>query len=166
MRRLTVSSLIVLVTLAGACTKSSSDAASGTASPGADSAAQAITANGLLEHIKDLSADSMEGRGPGTPGEDKAVAYMQSQFKAIGLEPGNPDGTYLQNVALIGYKSHPTASFTVEGKDHRAQVPRRLHRQLAPRPSGDEHRQRPASSSSATASSRPSTAGTTTRAST
>jgi Zn-dependent M28 family amino/carboxypeptidase len=82
----------------------------------ADTAAQAITADGLLQHIKDLSADSMEGRAPGTPGEEKAIAYMQNQFKAIGLKPGNPDGTYLQNVDLIGYKAHPTASFSAGGK--------------------------------------------------
>jgi len=82
----------------------------------ADTAAQAITADELLQHIKDLSADSMEGRAPGTPGEEKAIAYMQSQFKALGLKPGNPDGTYLQNVDLIGYKAHPTASFNAGGK--------------------------------------------------
>ena len=79
-------------------------------------AAQAITADGILGHIKDLSADSMEGRGPGTPGEDKAVAYMSSQFKALGLKPGNPDGSWLQPVDLIGYTSHPTASFSAGGK--------------------------------------------------
>lgn len=81
-----------------------------------DSAAGAITSNGILQHIEDLSADSMEGRAPATPGETKAIAYMQSQFKALGLEPGNPDGTYLQNVDLIGYKAHPTASFSAGGK--------------------------------------------------
>jgi Zn-dependent M28 family amino/carboxypeptidase len=91
-------------------------AANSTSSSSADSAANAITANGLLQHVEDLSADSMEGRAPGTPGEAKAIAYLQSQFKSLGLEPGNPDGTYLQNVDLIGYKSHPTASFSAGGK--------------------------------------------------
>jgi Zn-dependent M28 family amino/carboxypeptidase len=83
---------------------------------GADSAAVAITSSALLQHIKDLAADSMEGRAPGTPGEQKAVAYMQSQFKALGLKPGNPDGTYLQNVDLIGYTAHPTARLVAGGK--------------------------------------------------
>jgi Zn-dependent M28 family amino/carboxypeptidase len=103
-----------------ACAKPDSSATAG-APPAAsaaaiDTAASAITAEALLQHIKDLAADSMEGRAPGTPGEDKAVAYMQSQFTALGLEPGNPDGTYLQNVDLVGYKAHPTASFTAGGK--------------------------------------------------
>jgi Zn-dependent M28 family amino/carboxypeptidase len=83
----------------------------------ADSAGQAITAEGLLQHIKDLADDSMEGRGPGTPGEDKAIAYLQSQFKSLGLKPGNPDGSYLQNVDLIGYTAHPTATLTAGGKN-------------------------------------------------
>jgi Zn-dependent M28 family amino/carboxypeptidase len=96
-----------------ACTVTDKSPANGS---GADSAAKAITANGLLQHIEDLSADSMEGRAPGTPGEAKAIAYMQAQFKALGLEPGNPDGGYLQNVDLIGYKAHPTASFSAGGK--------------------------------------------------
>ena len=103
--------------LLAACAKSEQRAANAPASPATlDTAAQAITSDALLQHIKDLSADSMEGRAPGTPGEQKAVAYIQGQFKALGLQPGNPDGTYLQNVDLIGYKASPKASFTVGGK--------------------------------------------------
>ncbi len=82
----------------------------------AKTAGAAITAEGLLAKIKDLSADSMEGRGPGTPGEEKAVTFMTKQFQALGLKPGNPDGTFIQSVGLIGYTSHPTASFAVGGK--------------------------------------------------
>jgi Zn-dependent M28 family amino/carboxypeptidase len=99
--------------LAACATK---DASNGADRAGADAAASVITADGLLEHIKNLSADSMEGRAPGTPGEQKAITYMEGQFKALGLAPGNPDGTYLQNVDLIGYKAHPTAWYTVGGK--------------------------------------------------
>jgi Zn-dependent M28 family amino/carboxypeptidase len=108
-----------------ACADDKSNASGGGASSSAavNSAAGAITSEGLLQHIADLSADSMEGRGPGTAGEQKAVAYMQSQFKALGLKPGNPDGTYLQNVDLIGYVAHPTASFTAAGKTIRLKFP-------------------------------------------
>jgi Zn-dependent M28 family amino/carboxypeptidase len=96
--------------------KSGNSGSSASSTAGVDAAAGAITSEGLLQHIADLSADSMEGRGPGTPGEQKTVAYMESQFKALGLKPGNPDGSYLQNVDLIGYVAHPTASFTAGGK--------------------------------------------------
>jgi len=85
-------------------------------SPAVTTAAQVIDTTTLLQHIRDLSADSMEGRAPGTPGEEKAVAYLTSQFQKLGLKPGNPDGTYIQKVDLIGYKAHPTASFTAKGK--------------------------------------------------
>jgi len=99
-----------------ACAGGDSGSAATTSNAAVDSAAGTITADGLLQHIKDLSADSMEGRGPGTPGEEKAVAYMQSQFQSIGLKPGNPDGTFIQKVDLVGYTAHPTAKLTGGGK--------------------------------------------------
>ena len=109
---------LITGTLLAACAgeKSGTSGASASSAATVDAAAGAISSEGLLQHIADLSADSMEGRGPGTAGEQKTVAYMQSQFKALGLKPGNPDGTYLQNVDLIGYVAHPTASFSVGGK--------------------------------------------------
>ena len=109
--------LVAVLSVAGCAGEKSGPSSTGAASSASvDAAAGAITSEGLMQHIADLSADSMEGRGPGTAGEQKAVAYMQSQFKALGLKPGNPDGTYLQNVDLIGYVAHPTASFTAGGK--------------------------------------------------
>ncbi|WP_025413862.1 M28 family metallopeptidase [Gemmatirosa kalamazoonensis] len=115
--------VLLAALLVGACSKTSdSPSAAGAASdsaataPNVASAAQAITAQGLLAHVKDLAADSMEGRGPGTPGEDKTVAYLTRQFQSLGLAPGNPDGTYVQNVDLVGYTSRPTASIAVAGK--------------------------------------------------
>jgi len=56
----------------------------------------------LLEHTKKLSSDEFEGRGPGTKGEDLAVQYLADEFKAVGLKPGNTDGTYFQTVPLVG----------------------------------------------------------------
>ena len=76
----------------------------------------AITADGLIKHTKALGDDSLEGRAPATPGEDKAVAYLINQFKRIGLVSGNPDGSYVQNVTLLGFTARPDASFTVGGR--------------------------------------------------
>ena len=42
----------------------------------------------LSEHVKVVSSDEFEGRGPNTPGETKTVAYLIEQFKAAGLKPG------------------------------------------------------------------------------
>src|SRR5690606_2230274 len=80
------------------------------------SAADVITADGMLALTSALAADSMEGRAPGTPGEEKTVAMLTSAFPSMGLAPGHPDGTYLQSVELIGYTSRPQASFRVGGQ--------------------------------------------------
>jgi Zn-dependent M28 family amino/carboxypeptidase len=75
-----------------------------------------ITAESMLAHIRTLASDAYEGRGPGTPGEDSTVAYLTEQYKSLGLAPGNPDGSYVQNVELIGYTSTSTAQVTIGGK--------------------------------------------------
>ena len=55
-----------------------------------------------LAHVSALSSDAFEGRAPGTPGEEKTVAYLVDQFKRIGLAPAAGDGTYVQPVPLVG----------------------------------------------------------------
>jgi Zn-dependent M28 family amino/carboxypeptidase len=50
---------------------------------------------------KTLASDSFEGRGPGTPGEAKTIAYLAEQFRLLGLEPGGPDGSWFQTVPLL-----------------------------------------------------------------
>jgi Zn-dependent M28 family amino/carboxypeptidase len=67
----------------------------------------------ILDHIKVLASDAYEGRAPGTPGEDKTVAYLTGQFKQMGLEPGNPDGTYTQKVPLVGIQAKNTQPLTI-----------------------------------------------------
>ena len=79
-------------------------------------ALEAITPDGLLAHIKILASDEFEGRAPGTKGEELSVKYISDQFKQIGLKPGNPDGSYVQEVPLAGIKSEPRMSFTVDDK--------------------------------------------------
>jgi len=79
-------------------------------------ALEAITPDGLLAHIKVLSSDEFEGRAPGSKGEELSVKYIIDQFKKIGLKPGNPDGTYTQEVPLAGIKSEPRMSFVVGDK--------------------------------------------------
>jgi len=76
-------------------------------------ALNAITSEGMLGHIRTLASDAYEGRAPGTPGEDSTVAYLTAQFKSLGLAPGNPDGSYVQNVELVGYTGTSTATVRV-----------------------------------------------------
>jgi len=79
-------------------------------------ALEAITPDGLLAHIKILASDEFDGRAPGTKGEELSVKYITDQFKQIGLKPGNPDGTYTQEVPLAGIRSDPKMSFIIGDK--------------------------------------------------
>ncbi len=85
-------------------------------SPPLTRAAASITPQGLLAPIKELSSDAYAGRLPGTPGEEKSVAYIIAQCKKIGLEPGAPDGGWTQKVPLWGTHSHGSLHLTAAGK--------------------------------------------------
>lgn len=63
----------------------------------------------ILEHIAVLSSDKYEGRAPGTVGETLTTAYIEEQFKRAGLKPGNPDGTYFQDLSLMGITADSSA---------------------------------------------------------
>ncbi|HEX2853814.1 MAG TPA: M28 family metallopeptidase [Opitutaceae bacterium] len=77
--------------------------------------AETISAASILARTKILSSDAFEGRGPGSPAEEKTVGYLIEEFKRLGLEPGNPNGTYFQEVPLVGITSRPTLSFNAGG---------------------------------------------------
>ena len=71
------------------------------------------------EHVRVLASDDFEGRAPGSPGEDKTVAYIREQFERIGLTPGNGD-SWFQTVPMMETTADPaTARMTlhVGGKD-------------------------------------------------
>src|SRR5436853_6746112 len=86
-------------------------------------AADTITASDLLKHIKVLASDEFEGRAPGSKGEELSVKYISEQFKALGLKPGNPNGTYTQEMPLAGITTAPTASFLVGDKKTELKFP-------------------------------------------
>jgi Zn-dependent M28 family amino/carboxypeptidase len=83
-----------------------------------------ISEEGLLRHIAALSHDSMQGRSPGTIGEERTVRYLESEFRRIGLAPGNPDGTYVQNVPLIGITPRVSATLAIAGSSVTLEGPR------------------------------------------
>ena len=70
-------------------------------------AAPQIPIETVKEVTRTLSSDAFEGRAPGTPGEEKTLAYLVEQFEAAGLRPGN-DGSWYQDVPLV----------EITGKDH------------------------------------------------
>lgn len=76
----------------------------------------AMNPDSLLTSIKTLASDEFEGRKPGSAGEEKTVDFLEQNFRALALKPGNPDGTFVQKVPLAGTNSKQQGSFTVNGK--------------------------------------------------
>jgi Zn-dependent M28 family amino/carboxypeptidase len=84
---------------------SSSSSAATTLSPPPPTAAPHIftpdiTPADFSELVKTLASDEFEGRGPGSPGEDKSVDYIRANMQRIGLLPGSGD-SYYQNVPMV-----------------------------------------------------------------
>jgi Zn-dependent M28 family amino/carboxypeptidase len=78
-----------------------------------------ISGDRMRAHVKFLSSDLLEGRGPGARGGDLAAAYIATQFALDGLKPAGDNGTYLQRVPLVGATTQPDATVTADrdGKD-------------------------------------------------
>jgi Zn-dependent M28 family amino/carboxypeptidase len=73
----------------------------------------AIAPGDFAEHVKVLSSDAFEGRGPGTPGEDKTVEYIKAQMQRIGLQPGN-QGQWFQTVPMVETTADPSTSLRLD----------------------------------------------------
>ncbi len=82
--------------------------------PGQVEAASKITAAAMRAHVKFLSSDLLEGRGPGSRGDRLARKYLAAQLEALGLRPGAPGGGWQQKVPLVGIASKvpDTMTFT------------------------------------------------------
>jgi Zn-dependent M28 family amino/carboxypeptidase len=75
--------------------------------------AQSAEGARLNEHVRVLASDEFEGRGVATPGEQKTVDYLVGQFQALGLEPGGPDGAWVQTAQLGRTRQAGPATITV-----------------------------------------------------
>lgn len=58
--------------------------------------AQEFSPKKIKKHVKYLASDKLEGRGTGTPGEQKSAAYLIKQFEKAGLKPYGENGGFLQ----------------------------------------------------------------------
>jgi hypothetical protein len=55
-----------------------------------------FSAERLKKTVDYLASEELAGRGPGSPGIEKAATYIIERFKSASLQPGADDGTYLQ----------------------------------------------------------------------
>jgi len=76
-----------------------------------------IEANRIREHLRHLASDAFEGRGTGQPGGERAADYIAKQFRGYGLQPGAPDGSYFQQVPLVGVTTLPQTKMTLGGRE-------------------------------------------------
>ena len=79
-------------------------------------AVAAIDTHQFLANVEKLASDDFEGRSPGTPGEQRTVAWLQQQYRALGLKPAGGAGSYLQRVPMTAFQAQPRASFEAGGQ--------------------------------------------------
>jgi Zn-dependent M28 family amino/carboxypeptidase len=74
-----------------------------------------IDTGASLRHMQKLASDEFGGRLPGSAGEELTVRYLIEQFEQAGLSPGNPDGSWIQKVPLVGITPSGMAPLVLEG---------------------------------------------------
>jgi Zn-dependent M28 family amino/carboxypeptidase len=84
--------------------------------PAARSSAASIDAEKIRAHVRFLSLDLLEGRGPGTRGDKLAAEYIATQFALEGLQPAGENKSFFQQVPLV-------AVHTIEDKTKFSFVP-------------------------------------------
>jgi Zn-dependent M28 family amino/carboxypeptidase len=87
-----------------------------------EQAAASIDQPALAEHIARLASDEFEGRGPASPGDEKARAYLAQSMEAMGLEPGGPDGGWQQPFELVGVTSQQPQTWSFVAEDGELEV--------------------------------------------
>src|ERR1700735_4174768 len=76
-----------------------------------------IAGERIRAHVKFLGSDLLEGRGVGARGGDLATEYIAAQFALTGAKPAGDNGTYFQNLTLIGVAPQPDTQLTATTTD-------------------------------------------------
>ena len=69
-----------------------------------------VRADGIRDHVKFLSDDSLEGRDTASQGEKTASEYLSKELKEFGVRPGMADGSFLQSIPFerVRQQYYPT----------------------------------------------------------
>ena len=97
---LSATSLVAASLVLVACNKPADMPAPAAGNAPAAAATGGITAADFAARVKTLASDEFAGRAPGSIGEEKTVAWLESEFRRIGLKPGNGD-SYFQTVPMV-----------------------------------------------------------------
>jgi Zn-dependent M28 family amino/carboxypeptidase len=79
---------------------------------------QTASAQRVQADVEFLASDLLEGRDTGSRGYELAAAYVVSQFRAIGLQPGGIGGGWYQQVPFrrANHAAPASATFTAGGQ--------------------------------------------------
>ena len=72
----------------------------------------------MRAHVEFLASDLLEGRDTGSRGHEIAAAYVVTQFKLLGLQPGGAGGSWYQQVPFrrATHAAAPEMSIIRDGK--------------------------------------------------
>jgi Zn-dependent M28 family amino/carboxypeptidase len=101
---------LALLSVAGIFFATLHTAAQGATGSKAASSSQ-INPENIRAHVKFLASDLLEGRGTGQRGGDIAAEYIATQFALDGLRPAGDNGTYFQDVPMVGVKTLAETTF-------------------------------------------------------
>jgi Zn-dependent M28 family amino/carboxypeptidase len=87
--------------------------------PVAQAAQRYITRAALEAPIRFLSSDLLEGRGPGTRGDELARLYLQTRLEGMGYQPAFPNGAWQQPFDIVGLKGEFPKSWSFQGRGQR-----------------------------------------------
>ena len=76
-------------------------------------AAKQITREDIRDHVRYISSDAFEGRGPSTRADKKTQDYLHSELENLGIKPGAPGGGWTQDVPLVGMTTHAPQTLTL-----------------------------------------------------
>ncbi len=82
----------------------------------------AIRESNLQADLKFLSSGEMEGRLSLQRGSEVAIKWLESEFQKAGLKPAGSNGSYLQPVPLIEYRTDRAASGLTIHKGEKSQT--------------------------------------------
>src|SRR4030081_2703680 len=98
--------LLCMVALVGVSFAAQKNAAESTGD-----AAAVIDPENIRAHVKFLASDLLEGRGTGQRGGEIAAEYIATQFALDGLKPAGDNGSYFQDVPMVGVKTLSETTF-------------------------------------------------------
>jgi Zn-dependent M28 family amino/carboxypeptidase len=82
----------------------------------------ALSAERMKADVVYLASDRLEGRGPGTRGEELTTDHIAGEFKKAGLKPVGERGTYLQPVPLVRISTSPKSTLQAIKGDEKLDI--------------------------------------------